>query len=185
MSGIELLGILASATQLADYSIRIASAISEIYKRVKNAPERIRQYSVQIDELSRTASLIGKHPQLQTDSVHAHLKSTLREAEHLFRVLERVQEVYTRKSVQRYWKSLQGWKEKEIIATFDRLEQEKTALALSIAVIHTNLLCSIEGGVHDLIQETILEFKGSKVRSVRLLVLTIYSLRLYSINRLR
>ena len=58
MSGLELLGILgvaANVGQLLDYSLRLVSSVSEVYSRVKDAPEMVLYYTAQISQLVETA----------------------------------------------------------------------------------------------------------------------------------
>ena len=140
MSGIELVGLLASASQLVSYSIKITTSLSEIYQRVQDAPLKIKQHSDQIKQLIDTAEFVQQHPLLQTEQVHIHINATLEQAKSLFTVLERLSKDYTRGSIRRYWKILMANKEKEILANFDRLEKEKSALVLSISVAQTDII---------------------------------------------
>ena len=147
MSGIEIVGLVASASQLISYSIKITTCLSEIYQRVQDAPMRIRQHSDQIRQLLSTAQLVEKHHLLQTAHVHAHINATLEQAKTLSATLEQLTKDYTRGSIRRYWKILIATKEKEILANFDRLEKEKSALLLCISVAQTDLLGQ---GIHKL-----------------------------------
>ncbi|KAF6220114.1 hypothetical protein HO133_003245 [Letharia lupina] len=147
MAGIEIVGFLASASQLVVYSIKIATCLSEICQRVQDAPERIRQHSDQIRLLVSTAQLVEQHRLLQTTHVHAHINATLEQAKTLSATLEQLTKDYSRGSIRRYWKILKAAKEKEILANFDRLEKEKSALLLCISVAQTDLLGQ---GIHKL-----------------------------------
>ena len=140
MSGIELVGLLASASQLVIYSIKITTSLSEIYQRIQDAPLKIKQHSDQIKQLIDTSEFVRQHPLLQTDQVHIHINATLEQAKCLSTVLEQLSKDYTRGSIRRYWKILTANKEKEILANFDRLEKEKSALVLSISVAQTDIL---------------------------------------------
>ena len=145
MSGIEIVGLLASASQLALYSIKITTCLSEICQQVQEAPLRIKQHSDQIKQLVSTAQLVERHHLLQTVQVHAHIEATLKQAKTLSATLEQLTKDYSRGTIRRYWKILKGAKEKEILANFDRLEKEKTALLLCISVAQTDLLGSLQG----------------------------------------
>ena len=50
MSAIEVLGMLAAASQLAEQGLKIIFAIHDLYKKVRRAPESIRQQSFQVEQ---------------------------------------------------------------------------------------------------------------------------------------
>ena len=140
MSGIEVVGLVASASQLLVYSIKITTNLSEICQRVQDAPLIVKQRSDQIKQLISTAEFIQQNRHLQTAQVLIHLKETLEQAKTLSTTLERLEKDYSRGSLRRCWKILIATKEKAILANFDRLEKEKSALVLSISVAQTDLL---------------------------------------------
>ena len=140
MSGIEIVGLVASAAQLLSYSFKITTSLNEICQRVQDAPKRIRQHSLQINQLISTTQLVQQRKLLQTALVLTHINATLEQAESLCAILEQLTEDYSRGSIRRYWKILTATREKEILANFDRLEKEKSALILCISVIQTDLL---------------------------------------------
>lgn len=140
MSGIEIIGFMASASQLVIYSIKITTCVSEIWQRVQDAPLKVRQHLDQIRHLISTARLVEEHHLLQTAHVHTHIKATLEQAKSLSAILEQLTQDYSRGSIRRVWKILKATKEKEILASFDRLEKEKSALLLCISVAQTDLL---------------------------------------------
>ncbi|KAL6713117.1 hypothetical protein ACLMJK_009238 [Lecanora helva] len=145
MSGIEVVGLLASASQLAAYIVKISRSVFEIYCRVQNAPKRIQEHTEQIEQLIATARLIQKYRQLHTNNVNAHTVCTLKQARLLHEILVKVKEEYgCETSLKRHWRRLKGTCEKEILAGFERLEKEKSALLLSISLIHTDLLLEIK-----------------------------------------
>lgn len=146
MSGVEVIGLLAGASQLALYALNISTSISEIYCRVQSAPKRIREHIVQIKQLTATARLIEKHESLQTENIYAHITSTLDQAKLLSDTLDYVKREYGSGTyLERYWKRLRGAGEKKILTNFERLEKEKSALLLSISLVHTDLLEDIKG----------------------------------------
>lgn len=145
MSGIEIVGLLASASQLVVYSIKITTCLADICQRVKDAPLRIEQHSDQIRHLVSIARFVEEHHLLQTAHVQAQINATLEQAKTLLETLEQLTEDYSRGTIRKYWKILRGAKEKEILANFDRLEKEKTALHLCIVLVHTDLLGNIQG----------------------------------------
>lgn len=146
MSGLEVFGLLASAAQLATSSINIVTSISEIYHRVQDAPKRIQKHTQQTSQLIDTTKLTEKHELLQTEIIGVHIKSTLTQAILLSAVLDRVKGDYICGPViRRSWRLLKGSRDREILSSFKILEQEKSALLLSISVVHTDLLGNIRG----------------------------------------
>jgi hypothetical protein len=144
----EILGVLASATQLAQYALKISAAISEIHGRVRGGPE-LRKHAAQIQELLDTTTEIERNPQLYNSLVLRHLKSAIDEAKYLLELLERSSADYTHGSLsRRYYKAARGGKdEKKIATSFKRLEQEKTSLIFCIGIGNTEQLYSIHSQV--------------------------------------
>ena len=140
MSGVEVIGLLASVTQLVAYGTNITTSIPEIYRRLQNAPERIQQHTEQVRELITIAEAIETHRLLQTYNINQHIHSTLTQAKALHAVLDRVKSEYSGTSVRKYWKVLKGSKEKEILANFDRLEKQKSALMLCMSVVQMDII---------------------------------------------
>ena len=140
MAGIEIVGFLASASQLVLYSIKITACLFELCQQVQDAPLRIRQNSDQITQLISTAQLVEENHFLQTAYVLNQTNATLKQAKNLSAILQRLTEDYSRGPIRRCWKLLTGTKEKEILAIFDRLEKEKSALILCVSVAQTDFL---------------------------------------------
>ncbi|TVY87774.1 hypothetical protein LAWI1_G006406 [Lachnellula willkommii] len=152
MSGIEAIGVLASIGQLLEFGLKITSLINDVYNRVKDAPEKVLLHTAHIKQLVETACLIQEESELQNPLVHSHVRATLQEAEKLQRILERMVVDYTKGSgKKRLWKTLVGREERRMIASFDRLEKEKSALILCISFTHTETLGIIRDSVGELI----------------------------------
>ena len=148
MSGVEAIGLLASVSQLAGHALNIYSSISEIYHKIQNAPRIIQEHAEHIKQLIDTAELINGHKLLQTDCINSQLISTLKQARLLSATLDKVKKDYLRgRVVRRYWKIVKGDREKEILASLKRLDQERSALVLCISIAHTDLLGTIQESV--------------------------------------
>lgn len=80
------MGALAAASQLAEHGLKITGAIYDLYRRVCDAPESIRQQSVQVEQLIDIAKLIKKNPSLQTDPVSSILRFCSNEARDLLNI---------------------------------------------------------------------------------------------------
>lgn len=130
MAGVEVLGALAAASQLTKQSLKIAIIISDLYLKVRDAPESIRKQSVQVEQLIDIAKLIKHNPPLQTALVESILRNCVGEAEKLQEILGKISTAAGDGRVKKLWKALDGVaKEKRI------LEQEKSSLALCIGTI--------------------------------------------------
>lgn len=87
MSGIEVVGVLASASQLAAYSIKIASHLCQIYSEAHDSSQRIKAHITQVRELIETAIRIEQHRFLHLSAIYAQLHKTLAEARALCNIL--------------------------------------------------------------------------------------------------
>jgi hypothetical protein len=83
MAGVDVLGALAAASQLAEQSLQIAIFISNLYSKVRDAPESIRKQSIQLEQLIDIAKLIEHNPPLQTELVGSVLRNCVGEVEKL------------------------------------------------------------------------------------------------------
>ena len=148
MSGVEAVGLIASISQLVVYGIKIATCLSEICQRVRDSSRRIAQHSGQVRQLVIIVQYIENyvdHRSLQTAHFRAQIDATLEQARSLSATLEQLRNDYSRGTIRKYWKTIQGGKEKEILANFDRLEKEKSSLLLCISMVHMEYLGNIQG----------------------------------------
>lgn len=138
MSGVEVLGIVASVIQITQYAMSITSKVAEIYGAVESAPARVQQGSDQLQRLCATVELIKDNPMIQTESVEAHLDAIVADAKTLHGMLSRLA-TSSKKSFKRYLRVWLGnFEERQIVAQFDKIEKEKTALILSLIEIHAS-----------------------------------------------
>lgn len=136
MAGVEVLGALAAASQLTEQGLKIVIFISDLYSKVRDAPESIRKQSVQVEQLINIAKLIEHNPSLQIDSVGSILRNCTGEAEKVKDILENISTAAGDGKARKLWKALDGVaKEKRILALFANLEREKSSLALCIETI--------------------------------------------------
>ncbi|KAI9764416.1 MAG: hypothetical protein M1840_008439 [Geoglossum simile] len=144
MAGLEVLGALAAASQLAAQGLKIAIFVSDLYSKVSDAPESIRKQFIQVEQPIDTARLIERNPQLQTDQVASILCNCIGEAENLKQVLASISAAAGDGKVRKLWTSLDGVaKEKRILALVSNLEREKSSLMLCIGIIDSALLSTV------------------------------------------
>ena len=138
MSGLEIFGALASAIQLADACLQITAFISNLYSKVREAPETIRTRIAQIEQLIEIAKLVEHNTALQTPLIGSVLKRCLEDAGSLLEILKKLDSDASAGRAVKYWKALGGvTKEKRILAICERLEERKSSLALCIASINS------------------------------------------------
>ena len=150
MSGVEVLGLLASVAQLAAYTGNITNTIVEIYRRVQDTPKRIRQLKEQLRMLIHITELIRSDRALQTKEVEDHVRSTLEQAKLLNKLLEKVKVEYSQSTARKLWTAVLHNKEKEIVRSFEQLEQRKSALHFCVSLSHSTLLGDIRNSVDQL-----------------------------------
>ena len=144
MSGLEVLGAVASAAQLAAYSIKIARFLGDIYGKAQNHHHQITVHISLINQLIDTAIRIQQNESLRLTFIDSQLQSTLSEARSLSIFLEKLSAGYTGHWVQRSWTIVRGASEREVLTRLERLEKAKMTLALCISLAQTDLLLDIK-----------------------------------------
>lgn len=138
MSGLEVLGALAAASQLTEQGLKIAFFISDLYSKIRDAPESIRKHSVQVEQLLGLARLIEHNPSLQTNPVESILHNCVSEAEKLKETLANISTTAGDGTGRKLWKALGGLAEEtRILELFANLEREKSSLTLCIEAINS------------------------------------------------
>jgi len=136
MSGLEVLGAVASAVQLATLSHQLITSISTLCTQLKDTPINLKQRISQIESLIEVTKLIECSPQLQTVEIASVVRRCIVDAEALIEVLKGLRVRQRDGLVGRYWKAVGGLKkEGKILAVFGSLEREKSALVLCITRI--------------------------------------------------
>lgn len=141
MTGVEVLGALASAAQIAFYIIQTSSMIIEQFKRLRNAAIKFQQHSDTTTQLIGISRVVQSNQWLQTESMASLLKGILGRLEEVHKLLPKVQK-HDKSArpgfVVTYWKAFRSLrKEDRILAIFAGLEEQKSALALCILEIQT------------------------------------------------
>ena len=136
MSGLEVIGALAAASQVAQQGLKITTAIYDLSKKVRDAPESIRKQTIQVEQLIDIAKLIESNPSLQTDLVASVLSGCTEEAYKLLHILQKLTHSLGADRTTSVWKAMSGVaKEKKILEHLAKLEKAKTTLALCIETV--------------------------------------------------
>ncbi|KAI0870807.1 hypothetical protein GGS24DRAFT_90624 [Hypoxylon argillaceum] len=75
MSGVEVLGVVASIAQLVAYAITVSSKLNEIRSKIRNAPKKLEQYSSQFKEVVTIAEYIQKNPPGETEELDLYISA--------------------------------------------------------------------------------------------------------------
>ena len=147
MSGLEVLGILASASQLTDYCVMIIASLHDIYKLVHGKSNRYHRQLEQVQQLIETAQLVKATETFQTPSVENQLDSILVEARRLQRILDGIVSESGRKSKTMYLKAVfNNYHEREMHKGFASLNDKKSTLTMCIVSTYGAFLSEIRNG---------------------------------------
>lgn len=136
MSGVEILGVAASAVQVAQVSLAIVTSLTSLFNQIRDAPKLVQTRLVQVQTLAEISRLIASMPQLQTAEVEAILESCSKDAVALKDVLEGLVVEKEGSSIKKWTKAVGGvMMEKKIVGLLTSLEVGKSALTLCITRI--------------------------------------------------
>jgi hypothetical protein len=131
-----ILGAVAASSQLAEQCLGIIKLIAGLYLKFRNAPESIRRQTVQVEQLIAITRLVQHNPSLQTDLVASILRNCFAAAGQLEEELRKLSISAGDGKIKKIWTAIVGLtKEEKILALFERLDQEKSILALCIETI--------------------------------------------------
>ena len=140
MSGIEALGAVASAAQLAFYLFETSSVISKQFKRFRNVSKRLQQHTETVNHLLQVAEQVQSNQWLQTPAIALLLGVVLKHADYAQSMLSNLG---TKSSENprlklNYWRAYKDTKkEEEVLQVFASLEEHKSALALCILEVQS------------------------------------------------
>jgi hypothetical protein len=123
---------------LADYGRGIVIFLTEIYKRVKNAPKQYREYETQLHLLIRNAEHIANNPAFQASDVKLDLDSIEVEVKALQAILcHPATGPSTSSNPRNFWNLVKGVEQREIEEYLDRLHKKNSALSFYILTVNT------------------------------------------------
>lgn len=152
MAALVVLGVAASAAQLAEYSLSIVSFITRFCNKVRDAPRQYREYEIELKLLIYTARGIGQNLALQTADIQYHLDATLVDVEALQSILCSLAVNAPRRSLKRkYWNAITASDELKISFHLESLHRKNTGLLLCISAVHTTQLSNVQGSLDQLV----------------------------------
>jgi hypothetical protein len=145
MSGLEILGVAASAIQVAQVTLDIVASLTVLFNQIRDAPKLLQTRLVQVQTLIEISRLIASMPQLQTAEVEAILQSCWRDAGELKDVLQGLVIEKGGSSIKKWTKAVGGVvMEKRIIGLLHNLEVGKSALTLCITRIDSYVIFPLQ-----------------------------------------
>ncbi len=133
MSGFEVIGVVASASQIIKYTAEIIDYIRSVFDFVTGTSCQFEQHREHLEALISTVKTIRQTPLLQTSLVRDHLEVLLRQSKTLGQVLRRYTVNLPRKSFRRIWTALFVHKaEGQILRGLASLERDKSNLLLCL-----------------------------------------------------
>jgi hypothetical protein len=136
MSGLEILGVAASAVQVAQVSLAIVTSLTSLFNQIRDAPKALQTRLLQIQTLFEISRLVARMEQLQTAEVESVLQSCAKDGETLRDLLEGLVIEEDGSRIKKWVKAIGGLvMEKKIAGLLQSLEIGKTSLMLCIARI--------------------------------------------------
>ena len=137
MSGLEVIGVVASASQLVRYILEIIDYTQTIWIFTKGASCPFQQHREHLESLISAIRTIRQTPSLQKPVIENHLKALLKITEPLCAALRRYSTDLPRSPVRKFLAALQAGKtEVQILKDLASLERQKSNLSLCISSLH-------------------------------------------------
>jgi hypothetical protein len=144
MSGIEVIGAVASVVELVDVCFRVTQSLFGLLSTVRRIPEVVKQRQANVEQLQEILLMIRDCPVLQTAKIGHVLRSIATKLQNLRGTLEKLINT-SDKGIKKYCRALRGaLQEKRIISIFNELESDKTILILCIVSVDSSLLHLID-----------------------------------------
>jgi hypothetical protein len=144
MSGLEILGAVASAAQLADLCFKVLKSISCLYRDIKAIPRDIDNSITRISQLSEVAQLVSNTPSLHSPVITAVVHEALADIEALLSVLEETSHAKSSHFIKQQWHNVSHILQEPVVRKLlDRLESTKVTLSLCIDTVNSQALHSI------------------------------------------
>lgn len=149
MSGFEAIGIIASVSQLVQYSTKLIRILHDICQNAAQSAKRYQRRQLQIQQVIQIAELIQATDGLQSALILSHLKSLTETTKTIKEAIEKAL-FFTgpEKKLKKCLKILDGSKaDSAILRGFDELERDKSCLTLCLLGSFGSLIVSIQANV--------------------------------------
>ncbi|KAF2136835.1 uncharacterized protein K452DRAFT_312854 [Aplosporella prunicola CBS 121167] len=131
MSGVEAIGVIASASQISSYILNIILQINTIRTELRDAPDRIKQQDKDLSILLSTIKTIQSVELPREEEFQDYILSVQKNVTDLRRTLEKNHDRLEKTSLVRFWTAIKAIKaEDQILKKFGSLEIAKSNLSL-------------------------------------------------------
>ncbi|KAF2263907.1 hypothetical protein CC78DRAFT_263245 [Lojkania enalia] len=104
MSGLEVLAVVAAASQFCAHLLKITESLTELHEHIKHGPDRIRSYSKQLESLSCTIEFIQRNQKFHIDIVENLVKAISDKVDTLNRIIHTSFSDVRRRSARKYFR---------------------------------------------------------------------------------
>ena len=141
----EVIGTLASISQLTSHSIVATSTLIDLHKRLKDGPFLIQKYANDVHHLVDIIELIRQNRLLHTETISGLIDDIFVDVKYLQTIFRNDRETSASGLVYRLSLACKILlKDRTVTKTFYSLEQKKSALILYIAETNTSLFGRVE-----------------------------------------
>lgn len=136
MSGLEVVGAIASVTQLGQYSVRLIVCLRDLSQNIQRSAKRFQEHQKQIDELRQIAEFVRDSQGIQSVDLIPPVEALLQTTETLLTTLTK-RFVDDPSNLSKKWKNrakgIQFPKaEAAVLKGFEDLERHKSTLTLAL-----------------------------------------------------
>jgi hypothetical protein len=118
MSGVEVIGAIASAAQLADVGVRLVSAISRLCRQFWDHPQSLSKRVYNLEQLIQITEIIRTTKLADIEIFRITLENSIADAGALLTLIESLSERERDGKIRRGWKAVCGVaKETQILAS--------------------------------------------------------------------
>jgi hypothetical protein len=131
-SGLEVLGALAAASQIAEQVLRIVKLVQSI----RDAPEEVLQHIASLQQLASVVESIKANPSYQSRQVAEILSLINTKTSAISDTLDKLQTDPSNSKASVFKKAVNStWNSDNVANKLDQIERDKTTLALCLAQI--------------------------------------------------
>ena len=145
MSGIEVIGVIASASQLVRYVLDIIDYTKTLSVLIKSSSCPFQHHRQHLENLVSAVETIRRTPILQTNLIKTHLQTLLNRTASLHDTLKPFSRVSQQTALGKVWTAIQAHKaEAHILKDLNILERDKSNLLLCITTSYGPILHGIQ-----------------------------------------
>lgn len=149
MSGLEAIGIVASISQLVQYSVKLIAILQDISQNAAHSGKRYRRHKLQVQQVIQIAEIIRATEGLQSDLIKSHLLSLAETTKSIEEAIDRT--LFFAGPATKFQKCLRVLDvpkaDSAVFRGFDDLERDKSCLTLCLLGSFGSLIVGIQSNV--------------------------------------